>query len=203
MGRNSIPLPDVEQIAKDTPGLIASKENPKLEMVCRTLGRGLVNTFGGFLEIPYRVRKQIRDTDPATGLVFGGVEGVAFGVVRTTTVSSRMAQGRGLGAFPVPDPGEAGPPCPDLSREHHDDGLGRAGSRAYRAPLQLGRAGDQEREFRVGEDASRPLSRARREICRRGTHRFRQTGLAHRASPVFFHEANLPRVLLAVWRDRS
>ena len=83
MGRNSIPLSEAEQIVLDTPDLIKSKENPKLKMVSRTLGRGVINTFGGYLEIPRRVGITIKETDPVTGIVIGGIEGVGFGTART------------------------------------------------------------------------------------------------------------------------
>ncbi|MBN1868944.1 hypothetical protein JW916_16845 [Candidatus Sumerlaeota bacterium] len=105
MGRNSIPLSDVEQIVRDRPGEIRSKENPKLKMVTRTLARGVMNTFCGFGEIPYRMKKHIMETDAPTGLAYGATEGFAFGVARTCTGAFEICRGSiDLVLFPFKTP---------------------------------------------------------------------------------------------------
>jgi len=85
MGRNSIPLQDVEQIIVDLPRSIEEKERPMLDMVSTTLGRGIMNTTMGWLEIPRHITKSMRRIDPVTGIVVGTVQGSVWTVVRTVT----------------------------------------------------------------------------------------------------------------------
>ncbi|MFP4382274.1 MAG: exosortase system-associated protein, TIGR04073 family [Candidatus Sumerlaeia bacterium] len=49
------------------------------------LGRGLVNVFTGWLEIPSQIGKTIRKTDPVTGTVIGLLKGSAWTVARMCT----------------------------------------------------------------------------------------------------------------------
>lgn len=48
------------------------------------LGRGLGNTFGGWLEVPLQIQRRYTPRDPVTTFFTGGLVGLAKGVVRTT-----------------------------------------------------------------------------------------------------------------------
>jgi putative exosortase-associated protein (TIGR04073 family) len=62
------------------------------------LGRGLANLFTGVVEIPKNISREWRKTDPATGVIVGGVKGVGW-------AASRMAVGAfETVTFPVPVP---------------------------------------------------------------------------------------------------
>lgn len=78
------------------------------------LGRGLVNLFTGVVEIPKNISREWRKTDPATGVVVGGVKGVGW-------AATRMAVGAfDTVTFPVPVPANYEPlmlpeyPLPDV-----------------------------------------------------------------------------------------
>ncbi|NUP88199.1 MAG: exosortase system-associated protein, TIGR04073 family [Candidatus Sumerlaeia bacterium] len=62
------------------------------------LGRGLLNTLTGFLEVPKRIAQVWRDTDPVTGAVVGTIEGLGWGVARTATGIYDVV------TFPIPVP---------------------------------------------------------------------------------------------------
>ena len=49
------------------------------------LGRGVVNVLTGWLEIPYYMAEEWKRTDPFTGIVVGGIKGIAWGWARTCT----------------------------------------------------------------------------------------------------------------------
>ena len=62
------------------------------------LGRGLANLFTGAIEIPKNISREWRKSDPATGIIVGGVKGVGW-------AASRMAVGAfETVTFPVPVP---------------------------------------------------------------------------------------------------
>lgn len=62
------------------------------------LGRGILNTFTGVLEVPKRIALVWRDSDPVTGLVVGGIEGAGWAVARTATGLFDVV------TFPIPVP---------------------------------------------------------------------------------------------------
>jgi len=62
------------------------------------LGRGIVNTFTGILEVPKRIAQVWRDTDPVTGAVVGTIEGLGWAVARTATGVFDVV------TFPIPIP---------------------------------------------------------------------------------------------------
>lgn len=78
------------------------------------LGRGLANLFTGVVEIPKNISREWRRTDPATGVIVGGVKGVGW-------AATRMAVGAfDTVTFPVPVPANYEPlmlpeyPLPDV-----------------------------------------------------------------------------------------
>ena len=62
------------------------------------LGRGVLNTFTGVLEIPKRIAQVWRDTDPVTGAVVGSIEGAGWAVARIATGVFDIV------TFPIPVP---------------------------------------------------------------------------------------------------
>ena len=62
------------------------------------LGRGLINVVTAVVEIPRQVSTEWTRTDPITGLVVGGVKGVAWGFTRFVTGLYETA------TFPIPVP---------------------------------------------------------------------------------------------------
>lgn len=51
----------------------------------KKLGRGIVNILTGWIEIPKNIAAEWRKTDPFTGFIVGGIEGIGWGWVRTVT----------------------------------------------------------------------------------------------------------------------
>ncbi|MCX7017123.1 MAG: exosortase system-associated protein, TIGR04073 family [Candidatus Sumerlaeota bacterium] len=49
------------------------------------LGRGIVNTLTGFVEVPKNMAREWRRTDPFTGCIVGFIKGVGWGWGRTWT----------------------------------------------------------------------------------------------------------------------
>jgi putative exosortase-associated protein (TIGR04073 family) len=62
------------------------------------LGRGILNTLTGFLEVPKRIAQVWRDTDPITGAVVGTIEGAGWALARTATGLYEVV------TFPIPVP---------------------------------------------------------------------------------------------------
>lgn len=62
------------------------------------LGRGLANVFTGFVEVPKNISREWRKSDPATGVIVGGVKGVGWGFTRFATGAYETV------TFPVPTP---------------------------------------------------------------------------------------------------
>jgi len=75
-----------------------SRSNTEWGRQLHKLGRGTVNLFTGWLEIPKNIAKVWRDTDPFTGLVVGGIEGFGWGIGRTATGIYDIF------TFPIPTP---------------------------------------------------------------------------------------------------
>ncbi len=61
------------------------RENSDVNKMFHKLGRGLVNVFTGWLEIPKQTAIEWRRTDPFTGTVLGVVKGLWLGIARTVT----------------------------------------------------------------------------------------------------------------------
>jgi putative exosortase-associated protein (TIGR04073 family) len=76
----------------------ASRTNTAFGRGLHKLGRGILNTFTGFLEVPKRIAQVWRDTDPVTGAVVGGIEGLGWGLARTATGIYDIV------TFPIPVP---------------------------------------------------------------------------------------------------
>lgn len=78
------------------------------------LGRGLANMFTGFVEVPKNISREWRKSDPATGVIVGGVKGVGWGFTRFATGAYETV------TFPVPAPANYEPlmypetPLPDV-----------------------------------------------------------------------------------------
>ena len=62
-----------------------SREGTQADQMMHKLGRGLVNTFTGFVEIPKNMAKEWRKSDPFTDLVVGSIKGVGWAWTRTMT----------------------------------------------------------------------------------------------------------------------
>jgi len=69
---------------------ISEKENVLGSMQAK-LGRGVVNTFTGWMEFPYQIVKGFNDgfmgegKNKLFGVIFGGMKGIAYGAGRTTS----------------------------------------------------------------------------------------------------------------------
>jgi putative exosortase-associated protein (TIGR04073 family) len=78
------------------------------------LGRGLANLFTGVVEIPKNISREWRKSDPATGIIVGGVKGVGWAATRTAVGAFETV------TFPVPAPPNYEPimqpefPLPDV-----------------------------------------------------------------------------------------
>ncbi|MBX7246033.1 MAG: exosortase system-associated protein, TIGR04073 family [Candidatus Sumerlaeaceae bacterium] len=78
------------------------------------LGRGLANVFTGVVEIPKNISREWRKTDPATGVIVGGVKGVGWAATRMAVGAFETV------TFPVPVPANYEPmmqpatPLPDV-----------------------------------------------------------------------------------------
>lgn len=78
------------------------------------LGRGLTNMFTGVVEIPKNVSREWRRTDPATGVIVGGVKGIGWAATRVAVGAFETV------TFPVPVPPNYEPlmqpehPLPDV-----------------------------------------------------------------------------------------
>lgn len=78
------------------------------------LGRGLVNICTSCVEIPKHISMEWRKTDPCTGIVVGGVEGIGWCCVRVAVGAYDVV------TFPVPVPANYEPlmlpeyPLPDV-----------------------------------------------------------------------------------------
>ena len=62
------------------------------------LGRGVVNLFTGFVEIPKNMAREWKRTDPITGITVGFFKGLGWGWTRT------VAGGYEILTFPFPAP---------------------------------------------------------------------------------------------------
>jgi putative exosortase-associated protein (TIGR04073 family) len=67
------------------------------------LGRGVVNIFTGWIEIPKNIVVEIKETDPFSGFVVGTVKGFGWAWGRTLTGVYDVV------TFPLPIPEEYGP----------------------------------------------------------------------------------------------
>ena len=78
------------------------------------LGRGLTNMFTGFVEVPKNISREWRRSDPATGVIVGGVKGVGWGFTRFAGGAYETF------TFPAPTPANYEPlmypetPLPDV-----------------------------------------------------------------------------------------
>lgn len=78
------------------------------------LGRGLANMFTGVVEIPKNISREWRRSDPATGVIIGGVKGVGWAATRIAVGAFDTV------TFPVPVPPNYEPlmlpetPLPDV-----------------------------------------------------------------------------------------
>jgi putative exosortase-associated protein (TIGR04073 family) len=59
------------------------RDNSDIQKIFNKLGRGVVNVFTGWLEIPKTIAKEWRKTDPFTGTVVGLFKGLGWAVART------------------------------------------------------------------------------------------------------------------------
>lgn len=59
------------------------RENSDVNKMFHKLGRGVVNIFTGWLEIPKQTAEEWRRTDPFTGTILGVIKGVWLGIGRT------------------------------------------------------------------------------------------------------------------------
>lgn len=93
VGRNSIPLREVEQINLDIPRAIEERERPRIDMIARTTGRGFMNLFFGWLEMPRNVANEMRKRDPVSGAAVGATKGAMWTILRTLNGGRELAQG--------------------------------------------------------------------------------------------------------------
>lgn len=72
--------------------------NSAFDKMQHKLGRGFANLFTGVVEIPKNVSREWRRSDPATGIIVGGVKGIGY-------FGTRLAVGAfDIVTFPVPVP---------------------------------------------------------------------------------------------------
>jgi putative exosortase-associated protein (TIGR04073 family) len=75
-----------------------SRQNTQADQMMHKLGRGIVNLFTGFVEVPKNIAREWRKTDPFTGLVLGFIKGAGWGLSRTAAGAYEIV------TFPLPVP---------------------------------------------------------------------------------------------------
>jgi len=60
-----------------------TRKRTDLTLMFRKLGRGALNVIVGWVEIPKNISLQWKETDPFSGVIVGGIEGVGWGFART------------------------------------------------------------------------------------------------------------------------
>src|SRR5215218_8716651 len=58
------------------------RDNSAFGRMQTKLGRGLANLFTGAVEVPKNISREWRKSDPATGIIVGGVKGVGWAATR-------------------------------------------------------------------------------------------------------------------------
>lgn len=105
------------------------REQSEVSKMLHKLGRGIVNIFTCWVEVPRQVAKEWERTDPATGVVLGTVKGVGWGFTRLATGVYETF------TFPFPVPSDYAPmlepefvvtdvwgdPIPDLTEFDSND----------------------------------------------------------------------------------
>jgi putative exosortase-associated protein (TIGR04073 family) len=74
------------------------RESAEVNAMGHKLSRGFLNVIFGWMEVPKQIGKKINETDPLTGMVVGGVEGLSWGFCRTAAGFYEVA------TFPFPCP---------------------------------------------------------------------------------------------------
>lgn len=118
------------------------REHYKVDSMTTKLGRGVVNIFCGWLEIPNQVRISVKETDPVSGLVIGLFRGTAWTIARAGVGVFEVV------TFPAPVPKEYKPvlkpayivkelwgqPAPIISDKNNNawEGMENPGTPPYR-----------------------------------------------------------------------
>ncbi|MBN1517115.1 exosortase system-associated protein, TIGR04073 family [Candidatus Sumerlaeota bacterium] len=80
-----------------------TRESSALGQMAHKFGRGVVNVFTGWVEVPKAIAEDWREKDPFTGFITGFVRGAVWGAARTATGIYEVV------TFPVPIPSGYGP----------------------------------------------------------------------------------------------
>lgn len=59
------------------------RDRRDISLMFRKLGRGTMNILTGWVEIPKNIAIRWKDSDPLSGIVWGGFEGIGWGFART------------------------------------------------------------------------------------------------------------------------
>ena len=60
-----------------------TRKRKDISLMFRKLSRGAVNILTGWVEVPKNISLRWKETDPFSGTIMGGVEGIAWGFART------------------------------------------------------------------------------------------------------------------------
>jgi putative exosortase-associated protein (TIGR04073 family) len=60
-----------------------SRKRKDISLMFKKLGRGTMNVLVGWVEVPKNISLRWKETDPLSGTVWGGFEGIAWGFART------------------------------------------------------------------------------------------------------------------------
>jgi putative exosortase-associated protein (TIGR04073 family) len=60
-----------------------TRNRKDISLMFHKLGRGAVNIMTGWVEVPKNIAIRWKETDPFSGTVWGGIEGIGWGIART------------------------------------------------------------------------------------------------------------------------
>lgn len=60
-----------------------TRKRRDITLMFRKLGRGVTNVVTGWVEVPKNIALRWKETDPFTGVIVGGIEGIGWGCART------------------------------------------------------------------------------------------------------------------------
>lgn len=79
-----VPAPQTTtSVAAQTIDEDVARENSDINRMFHKLGRGFVNVFTGWIEVPKNIAADWRTSDPFTGTITGLFKGAAWGIART------------------------------------------------------------------------------------------------------------------------
>jgi len=80
-----------------------TRKRKDISLMLRKLGRGTMNVLTGWVEVPKNIALRWKESDPFTGVVWGSIEGTAWGFARTIGGFYEIV------SFPFPYPDDYAP----------------------------------------------------------------------------------------------